>query len=178
MDNYKTSWSAGKQQSLDDGSTCSSCKCSACHSTMFLRIIPEAHLQWYACGSRQQQACRDCHMELRADDDCQECGAGMCCNSAVSCCGMRTQTMTTKGPSASGSVATYDPASTKAMAITRRSRRRSNEGERIRTYAVQMALTIYTTQPPWVSRKRQEVVYTLMNTRSILKRKSKPNAAS
>lgn len=52
------------------------------------------------------KACRDRHMALHADDDLQQCGAGMRCNSvavAGSCCGMRTQTMTTDVPSASGS---------------------------------------------------------------------------
>lgn len=43
----------------------------------------------------------------------------------------------------------------------------------VQSYAVQMALTIYTTQPPWVEDGNQrKVVYTLMNTRSILERKT------
>jgi hypothetical protein len=88
-----------------------------------------------------------------------------------------TQTMTTKGPAAPGSRATYDSASTTVKAIRQLGRslcrsRRCDKGESVRSYAVQMALTIYTTQPPWVERKRQEVVYTLINTRSIFETKA------
>lgn len=89
--------------------------------------------------------------------------------------------MTTKGPSESGSnvAGLHDSASARLQAITMQITQRWNKSEDVRSYAVHIALTIYTTQPPWVEDGNQTKSGIYPNEhQEYLRKESKPNAAS